>query len=102
MERSGRKDHFPTQTLELELKRKDGTTVWTESKISLVRDSGGRIVEIIGVTRDISERKRAENEKASSRSNSVILRRWKRLEGWRGVLLMTSTPTDRSSILSAS
>ena len=65
MERSGRKDHFPTQTLELELKRKDGTTVWTESKISLVRDSGGRIVEIIGVTRDISERKRAENEKAS-------------------------------------
>jgi PAS domain S-box-containing protein len=65
IEKSGRKDFFGARTLELEQKRKDGSTVWTEVKISIVRDSHGRVVEIIGVTRDISERKRAEHEKTS-------------------------------------
>jgi two-component system, sporulation sensor kinase E len=50
----------------LELKCKDGSTVWTESMITAVRDSGGRIFEIIGVTRDISERNRLEEHKIRS------------------------------------
>jgi PAS domain S-box-containing protein len=47
-------------TLELEFKRKDGSTVWTDTTVSFLRDSSGRPVEILGVLRDISERKKAE------------------------------------------
>ena len=48
--------------LNLEIVRKDGTTVWTEVKFSLIRDDNLRAVAILGVTRDISERKWAEEE----------------------------------------
>jgi PAS domain S-box-containing protein/putative nucleotidyltransferase with HDIG domain len=40
--------------------RKDGTTVWTEVKFSLIRDENQQLVNIMGVTRDITERKQAE------------------------------------------
>jgi PAS domain S-box-containing protein len=48
------------RTLEVELTRKDGTTAWTELKISFLRDRGGVPRGILGVARDISERRRAE------------------------------------------
>jgi PAS domain S-box-containing protein len=63
IERLGQKDPYRTRTLVLELKCKDGTTVWTESKITAVRDSEGRLVEFIGVTRDVTERQRLEEHK---------------------------------------
>jgi len=47
-------------TLQLEMMRKDGTTVWTEVKISVIRDENQRPVSILGITRDITERKQAE------------------------------------------
>ncbi|MBW1707957.1 MAG: response regulator, partial [Deltaproteobacteria bacterium] len=50
-------------TLELEMYCKDGSTVWTEQKITGLRDQDDRLVEILGVTRDISKRKRTEEEK---------------------------------------
>ena len=59
-ERRDTKDLSRTRTMELKHRRKDGSTVWAESKISTIRDAGGKIVEIIGVTRDITERKKAE------------------------------------------
>ena len=49
-----------SRTLELELICKDGPTVWTDSKMTFLRDSDGRIVEVLGVTRNINERKQAE------------------------------------------
>jgi PAS domain S-box-containing protein len=57
---AGRSEHRDTpvsRTLELEMRRKDGDTVWTEVKLSLVRDEDQRPVGILGVTRDITERK---------------------------------------------
>jgi PAS domain S-box-containing protein len=48
--------------LELELSRKDGGKVWTEINISLVRDESGDPSGVIGVTRDISDRKEMEKE----------------------------------------
>ena len=51
-----------SRTLQLEMRRKDGTTVWTEVKFSFIRDENQRPVGILGVTRDITERKQAEDE----------------------------------------
>ena len=49
------------RTLDVELVRKNGATVWTELKISFLRDRDGVAHGILGVARDISERKRAED-----------------------------------------
>lgn len=48
-------------TLELEHLCKDGSTVWTEVRASFLRDDSGRPVGILGITRDISKRKEAED-----------------------------------------
>lgn len=58
----GQKDFFRSQNLELEMemKRKDGSTVWTKTAMSFICDPDGRPVEILGIVRDISELKRAE------------------------------------------
>jgi len=63
LEASGRADPDRTRMLELEQIRKDGSVIWAEVKISGLRDRDGRWSGILGVTRDITERKRAEEEK---------------------------------------
>jgi PAS domain S-box-containing protein len=50
--------------LELEQYRKDGSTVWFEVSLCFVRDGHGRPVGVLAVTRDISERRRAESERS--------------------------------------
>jgi PAS domain S-box-containing protein len=47
-------------TLELEEYCKDGSSIWTETTLALLRDDDKQPIGIAGVTRDISERKRAE------------------------------------------
>jgi two-component system cell cycle sensor histidine kinase/response regulator CckA len=64
LERAKEKDLLRSWTLELEVTRKDGSTVWTEVKTSYLRDSDGRVVGLLGVTRDITDRRLAELEKA--------------------------------------
>ena len=51
-----------SRTLELEFKRKDGSRVWTESQMSFLLDEQGRPSGILGVTRDITERRGAAEE----------------------------------------
>lgn len=46
---------------EAELKRKDGSTVWTEINLSTIRNPEGRTTGFAGVVRDITERKQAED-----------------------------------------
>jgi two-component system, cell cycle sensor histidine kinase and response regulator CckA len=53
-------DRHWSRTLDLEMVRKDGSTVWTESRITLLRDDDGLLSGFLGVSRDISERKAAE------------------------------------------
>jgi len=62
LEKSERRDINIFRTLELEMRRKDGTTVWTEVKASFIRNENQRAVGIMGVTRDITERKKVEDE----------------------------------------
>ncbi|MDA3894989.1 MAG: response regulator [Desulfobacteraceae bacterium] len=50
--------------LELEHFYKNGSTFWAEISARFVRDDKGCPVGIVGVTRDISERKQVEKEKA--------------------------------------
>jgi two-component system sensor histidine kinase/response regulator len=49
-----------SETLELEHVRKDGSIFWGETQVSITVEPDGLIVGIQGVTRDITERKRAE------------------------------------------
>ncbi|MDM7999488.1 MAG: PAS domain S-box protein [Dehalococcoidia bacterium] len=60
-EKKKKKNVHRSWTLQLELKRKDGSTVWTEDKITFLRDGNGKPIGYLGVTRDISLRKQAED-----------------------------------------
>jgi two-component system, cell cycle sensor histidine kinase and response regulator CckA len=49
-----------SKTIELEQYRKDGSTVWTEVIVNILHAEKGEIKGIMGITRDITERKQAE------------------------------------------
>lgn len=51
---------FPETRQELEQPCKDGSTVWTEVTTSGMYGAAGKFIGILGVTRDISERRRNE------------------------------------------
>jgi PAS domain S-box-containing protein len=61
LEKSGHKGTI-FRTLQLEIRRQDGATVWTETKVSFIRDKNQRPVRILGVIRDITERKKIEQK----------------------------------------
>jgi PAS domain S-box-containing protein len=54
-----------SRTLVLQQLSKDGTYRWAEATTSFIRNSEGKPVYILGVTRDITERKRTDEEKRS-------------------------------------
>lgn len=56
------KQPVPDFRAELEQPCKQGCTVWTEVSVSGIQNDGGEFVSLLGVTRDISERKRADLE----------------------------------------
>lgn len=58
--KSGEHDGGPI--LELEQFKKNGSSMWVEIKASVLRDAQGCPIEILGVTRDITERRRAEEQ----------------------------------------
>lgn len=64
-------DHNRNRVIELEHICKDGKRIWCEVKVGFLRDEQGRAKGIIGVTRDITERKRIED---SLRQNENYLR----------------------------
>jgi PAS domain S-box-containing protein len=51
-------------TIEIEHSCKDGTYSVAEATVSFIRDSSGKPTKILGVSRDISERKKAEKQAA--------------------------------------
>jgi len=60
IEKNKQADFLRSRTIEVEVRCKDGSTKWTEAKMSFLRNRYGKPIGIIGVTRDISERKQAE------------------------------------------
>ncbi len=60
-------------TIDLEQVRKDGSIVWTEVKTKFLRNEKGRITSILGVSRDITARKRTEQSLAESEKKYRLL-----------------------------
>ena len=56
---TGQRDHFQ---MEKKFIRKEGSTLWADVSVSVVRDAAGQVVSFIGVTQDITARKQAEAE----------------------------------------
>jgi PAS domain S-box-containing protein len=63
-----------SRTMELEFCCKDGATVWSEVTINLIRDAQGNLTRVLGVGRDISERKQAEAAEYEQRTLAEALR----------------------------
>jgi len=67
-------DKNRSQIVELEQSLKNGGYIWTETIASFVRDSDGNPIAIMGVTRDIETRKKAEKamQESEKRYRSVF------------------------------
>jgi PAS domain S-box-containing protein len=55
-----------TRSFEVEYFRADGTRIWVEISVSFLRDELGRPIGLQGMTRDISDKRRAERELLAS------------------------------------
>lgn len=62
LEASGMGDPKRAITLVTELYHKNGNTIWAETIVSYIRDEHGNIANILTVTKDISERKNAQEQ----------------------------------------
>jgi len=66
--------HLPLSgTTELEFRIQDGSTYWAETTLSLVRDGDGRPFGYVGMARDITERRKAEEKVLASLHEKEIL-----------------------------
>lgn len=70
LETEGGQDPDRTRTLEIEYLKKDGSTIWLENKMPWIRDDQGAPTGILGVSRDVTERRRAEQ--ALRRSETAL------------------------------
>lgn len=61
---------LPTYRGDLEYYRKDGTTFWTEVFACGLTDADGQLIEVLGVTRDIDERKQYEDRLKEAREQA--------------------------------
>ena len=59
--------------IELELRRKDGSTVWTEFALSFICDADGRPTGVLAVVRDVDERRRAQQALSESEKRYRLL-----------------------------
>jgi PAS domain S-box-containing protein len=68
-------DATRSRTVEVEFVRRDGSILWAELKMNFMRDLDGRPVGILGVMRDISERKKAEEERRALEQKAQLASR---------------------------
>ena len=62
-EKSGSGDPDRHRILELEQVKKDGTVIAVELKVTFIRNDDGRAIGLVGVNRDITQRRQTELEK---------------------------------------
>lgn len=73
LEGLGRGEVDPAAPLLLRLVRKDGSLVWTEQHNVFIRDEEDRLLAIEGIARDVTERKRLEEQLLRSQKMEAIL-----------------------------
>ncbi len=74
LDKMSRGERFPIATWLL--RRGDGTSIWVESRVSIIRDEDGSVTGYIIVTRDLSERRLAQQMLARTRANyDALVRR---------------------------
>lgn len=78
IEKKRTKEPQRSWTLQLEVRRRDGSTVWTEDSMTFLRDPDGKATGILGVTRDITERKHAEDALRALSSRLVAVQETER------------------------
>jgi|GEM_PF-6140173 len=79
---------FESVKLELEQPCKDGTTIWTETEMTMVPDNDGKPCGIVGVTRNIDDRRETENALKESEERYRIV-----VEGIQhGIVIANSFP----------
>jgi len=61
-DRDGRESPELQHPVEIELRRRDGSTVSVDTTVTVMRDLGGHPVQFLGVLRDVTERKEAEEQ----------------------------------------
>jgi PAS domain S-box-containing protein len=66
-------DQSNSRTMELELKHKEGSIVFVEVNYTLIRGVDGRPIEILAVARDITERRRTEEQLRQSETKYSTL-----------------------------
>ncbi len=71
-DKEGTADPERNRTLEFEQYCKDGSTSWAEVKMKFLRDKNGKPVAILGASRDISDRKRVENQMLHSEKMAAL------------------------------
>ncbi len=59
LEAQGDADHSRVRTVEIETICKDGSTVWVEVTVKFIRNQTGQAVWMLGISRDVTERKQA-------------------------------------------
>jgi diguanylate cyclase (GGDEF)-like protein/PAS domain S-box-containing protein len=82
----------PSVTLELEHRRKDGTTLWAEVQASILRGSGGETVGFMGVSRDSTERRKARQalEEANEQLKTLV----QEAEAWNRQMALFNEMSD--------
>jgi PAS domain S-box-containing protein len=73
LEASGAADPNRTHTIDVEMNHKNGSTVWMEMVMGGIRDDQGRLIGIVGVSRDISERRAAAQALAASEAQKRLI-----------------------------
>lgn len=68
---------IPNRIIELEIIKKNNVITWVEVKSSFLRDEGGKIFGILGVARDITLRKHAEQEIIQAKEKAEEMNRLK-------------------------
>lgn len=74
-ERLADKELPVSATTELEILMKDGSAYWAETTLSLIRDGSGKPFGYVGMARDVTGRKRAEEKILASLHEKEILLR---------------------------
>lgn len=74
LEESGTADPERVSSIDLQQRRRDGALIWVHNTVAFVRDEDGKAVGILGVSRDITQRKEAEEslERALALLEAVV------------------------------